>query len=197
MALDQQLEIAWRARPARGEYRCGDLVVIEPVGEGSMLVALIDGLGHGRLAEEAAQAAGAFVRAHAGLPLELLFSRCSEAISDTRGVAMSVVRLSGDPLGFEHAGVGNVALASVTREAVATQLVTGVVGQRPRKLASTRHGLHSGDLLLLFTDGISSRLDLIQLREEKAEQTVDAVMRGFAKAHDDAACVAIECKSSA
>lgn len=194
MALDGQLEIAWRVRPARGEYRCGDLVVVEPAGEGRELIALIDGLGHGRLAEQAAQAAGDFVRANARLPLERLFAGCSKAISATRGVVMSVLRLSSAPLGFEHAGVGNVALSSITREPVETRLAAGVVGLRWRKLAVTRHPLHSGDLLLLFTDGISSRLDLIQLRQENLEQTVDAVMRRWAKDHDDAACVAIECK---
>ena len=193
MGVDERIELAWRARPARGELACGDVVVVAPAGE-DILVALIDGLGHGPEAARAAEAAGEFLRANSKRPLEPLFEACSAAIATTRGVAMAVLRIVNEPFVLEHAGVGNVALRVITREPVNAVPYPGVVGKRMRKVRATRSTLHSNDLLVLHSDGISSRMRLDQLRAESAEGSVEAIMLAHAKSHDDASCVVIECR---
>ena len=53
-------------------------------------------------------------------------------------------------------GVGNVELAAVTEDRARPVPVPGVVGGRLRKVTEMRMALRAGDLLVLYTDGIST-----------------------------------------
>ena len=58
-----------------------------------------------------------------------------------------------------------------------------------------RSQLASGDLLVMFTDGISSRFDLskIEAASEGPQALADYLLSNHAKEHDDAGCVVIRC----
>jgi serine/threonine protein phosphatase PrpC len=60
-----------------------------------------------------------------------------------------------------------------------------------RKVLATSHKLHNGDLLVLFTDGISSRFVLEHFRALEAQPLADSLLAAHAKAHDDASCVVL------
>src|SRR5438552_18011766 len=101
--------IAWGAasRPLPGEIVCGDLHLIRPIRDG-VLLAVVDGLGHGDAAIAAAQTAIAVLKSHAEEPLTALVNRCHAALTKTRGAVMTVATLRwfGDELTW--LGVGNV-----------------------------------------------------------------------------------------
>src|SRR2546423_14275544 len=78
--------VASRALP--GEAQSGDLHCVKQVGTG-VLVAVVDGLGHGAEAASAAQAAGAALERHATESPMPLFERCHPALPGKRGGRMS------------------------------------------------------------------------------------------------------------
>src|SRR6266446_6982819 len=83
--------IAWgvASRPLPGEIVCGDLHLIKPT-RGGVLLAVVDGLGHGDAARAAAKTAVAVLESHAEEPLSALVNRGHEALTKTRGVVMTL-----------------------------------------------------------------------------------------------------------
>src|SRR5258708_27724687 len=75
-----------------GEAQSGDRHLVKPVGS-SVLVAVVDGLGHGAEAATAAQAAVAALERHSTESPVPLIERCHRALQGTRGGVMSVAGL--------------------------------------------------------------------------------------------------------
>src|SRR5437899_10250107 len=90
-----------------GQAESGDLHLVKPVGSG-VLVAVVDGLGHGAEAASAAQAAVAALERHASESLVGLVERCHRALKGTRGAVMSVAAFSRHDRSMTWVGVGNV-----------------------------------------------------------------------------------------
>ncbi len=188
------IDVASASRPILGETECGDQAVIIR-SDGCLVCALADGLGHGREAARAADAACRFVAAHPMLGLSDLLGRCDQALRETRGAALVVLRIALATGDLVHAGVGNVEVVSLAREGVRPINVPGVVGAGLRKVVESRHRLHSGDLLLAHTDGVSGRLDLARYRHRPAQQIAAAVIEEWGKPSDDAACIVVSCNT--
>src|SRR2546429_1989949 len=72
-----------------GQTQSGDLHLVKPVGS-TVLVAVVDGLGHGAEAATAAQAAVAALERHATESPVPLLQRCHRALQGTRGAVVSV-----------------------------------------------------------------------------------------------------------
>src|SRR5207245_2030712 len=72
-----------------GQLESGDLHLVREVG-GGVLVAVVDGLGHGEEAAAAARLAVTTLDQFAPEPIASLVQRCHEALRGTRGAVMSV-----------------------------------------------------------------------------------------------------------
>src|SRR3989449_4254272 len=81
-----------------GEAESGDRHLVTPVGTG-VLVAVVDGLGHGAEAASAAKAAVAALERHATESPAPLLERCHRALKGTRGAVMSVAAFSRHEIG--------------------------------------------------------------------------------------------------
>src|SRR5690349_19049493 len=90
-----------------GEAESGDRHLVKPVGTG-VLVAVMDGLGHGAEAASAAKAAVAALERHATESPARLLERCHRALQGTRGVVMSVASFTKAERSMTWVGVGNV-----------------------------------------------------------------------------------------
>src|SRR5262245_54683674 len=123
--------VACRALP--GETVSGDLHLVQPF-PGGVLVAAVDGLGHGPEAAAAAGVALATLQAHADESALLLLKRCHETLRDTRGVALTLASFHALDGTMAWVGVGSVeglllragSQASPAREDLVVQ--GGVVG---------------------------------------------------------------------
>jgi serine/threonine protein phosphatase PrpC len=188
--MTASLDIGWVDRPFKGERVCGDRVELI-TDETHSLIAVIDGLGHGPQAAEASLAAAEYIRAHASRPLDEVLRGCDRAIRHTRGVAATVIRIDHTTLVLEHAGVGNVDLASTARQRVRAISEPGVIGGRTRKVLASQHQLERGDLLILHSDGISRRLVIDEVRRGTAQKTAEAIMDAYGKDHDDVSCAVV------
>src|SRR5439155_25122897 len=93
--LESRFEWGVASRAFPGENASGDLHLVKPV-PGGVLLAAVDGLGHGPEAAAAATTAVAILQNHADEPLPALVSRCHDAMKDARGVVMTVAWMGHD-----------------------------------------------------------------------------------------------------
>ncbi|WP_433678435.1 SpoIIE family protein phosphatase [Nocardia sp. CA-119907] len=187
--------VAGRALP--GQRVSGDRGVVLDAGGGAVLFAVLDGLGHGAAAADAADRAAQVLSENRAEPLDVLMVLCHRAMADTRGAAVSLA-LFGAADTVHWLGVGNVESRILTAGPVgltmrATVLLTGgIVGYRlPQNLQAQTVPVRPGDLLLMSTDGIvtESADSGIDLSKSTAEITAEILAR-HAKDTDDALVLA-------
>jgi negative regulator of sigma-B (phosphoserine phosphatase) len=159
---------------------------------GGVLVAVVDGLGHGPEAALAARAACAMLEESPGDPVKLLIERCHENIRHTRGVVMSLASFDSRTSSMTWTGIGNVegALLRVNRTGQAGREAIlnrgGVVGYRLPSIHVGTVLVEVGDLLIMATDGISHGFtDAVERDEPDPDAITAAVMAGYYKGTDD------------
>jgi hypothetical protein len=187
-----RVQVGFASRPIASETECGDQIGVVQ-GTHSTTIVVADGLGHGREAAAAAKRAVSFVRERATLSLTELMHGCHTELRSTRGAAVTILRLSGTERTLDHVAIGNVELTTATRESIKPIALAGIVGARMRKVMETKYKVHAGDVLLLFTDGVSSRLSVEPFRALEAQAAADAILSRHGKPQDDAACVVVCC----
>ena len=185
------LTICTAQRAYAGETVCGDAYTV--VHGERTLVALADGLGHGPAAAEAAESFCRFVTNRPTSGLGALLNQASDEIAKTRGAAAALLRIDNESGEIEFAGVGNIELQAVSLEPIRPVSVPGIVGRRIRKVQVYSYRIHEGDLLIAYTDGISSRFTLGDYAELEEQALADRVLADHGKLHDDATCVVIRC----
>ncbi|HEX6025891.1 MAG TPA: SpoIIE family protein phosphatase [Solirubrobacter sp.] len=180
--------------PYEGEERSGDVAVFVPTAAGA-LACLIDGLGHGPEAADAAEACAAVVRAHAEWGAQELIEACHEALVDTRGVVMTAAWFDLERETLSWAGVGNVDARLVRsgpelREEVAL-VFGGVLGYRLPRVRPATMPLERGDLLVMLTDGIDSAISPGLAGGGAAQTLADRIFERHARGGDDALVVVV------
>jgi negative regulator of sigma-B (phosphoserine phosphatase) len=190
------IEAGLAARNYPGQSVSGDRSLVQPF-PGGVLVAVVDGLGHGAPAAQAADIALASLRSHARETPEDMVQRCHQALKGTRGVVLSLASIDARDGTLAWLGVGNVDAMLLrlsggpsSREALLTR--SGVVGYQLPPLRPARLGIMPGDLLVFATDGLRSGyvaglspLDPL-LRQQPAQAIAEDLLSGFGRANDDA-----------
>lgn len=177
--------------PLPGETVSGDRHLITPFA-GGVLVAVVDGLGHGAEAAFAAETAAATLARHAEEPVIALLKRCHEALRQTRGAAMSLASLSTDYGTLTWLGVGNVeaVLLRGDKDGVPVQetvmLFPGVVGHHLPGLRAVVTPINPDDLLVFFTDGVRGDFLSEPIAGQTPQRIADRICNRFAKGTDDA-----------
>jgi phosphoserine phosphatase RsbX len=187
----QLLEWGVSTRMLRGQNESGDRHLVRTLPHG-VLLAMVDGIGHGREAALAAETAIQTLEAQPGDPLESMLGRCHEKLRGTRGVVMSLAAYHTDDLTLTWAGVGNVegllVRAEPGQERDREWLVPrrGVVGGRLPVLRTSTFGVKEGDLLILATDGVDPGFSQELERTERPQALADSILARHGKATDDA-----------
>jgi anti-sigma regulatory factor (Ser/Thr protein kinase) len=144
--------------PLEGEIECGDAWHLEEV-PGGFAAMVVDGLGHGTFAAEAARAGiEAFRAAPDSAPQEVI-TRAHGIMSKTRGGAAACARFTDGALSY--AGVGNIS-GCLVWPGKSQGLVShnGTLGMGLRKSQQFEYRAEPGALLVLHSDGVSARWDL-------------------------------------
>ena len=174
-----------------GQAESGDLHFVKALPDG-VLIAVVDGLGHGEEAAAAARlAVGALERYAEEPPLSLL-QRCHVALKGSRGVVMSLARFDAPRGTMTWLGVGNVegVLHHVdwSERSGRASLVTrgGIVGGEIPAVQAAMIPVNAGDTLVFATDGIASGfLSDVSAREEP-QRLADHLLARYGKGTDDA-----------
>lgn len=168
----------------------GDLHLVNATQDG-VLIAVVDGLGHGDEATVAARAAIDVLAGHADESLVSLVQRCHRALQHTRGVVMTLVSVDTDDHTASLLGVGNVEAVLLRANADARPrresalLRGGVVGYQLPSLQVSVVPFVPGDLLVFATDGVREDFgDELNVIEPTA-QLVDRIMAKKFRGTDD------------
>ncbi|HEY7724749.1 MAG TPA: SpoIIE family protein phosphatase [Anaeromyxobacteraceae bacterium] len=170
----------------------GDLHVVRAF-RGGMLLAAVDGLGHGSEAAAASRAAGEVLKGYAGEPVIALLRRCHAALRTTRGVAMSVASLDYARGLVTWLGVGSVqgALlrptpAGEARPEESLMVHGGLVGAQLPPLRASVVPVAGGDTLVLATDGVASDFERGLALGRAPQAAANAILARHGKGTDDA-----------
>ena len=191
------IEWAAKSRPRPGENVCGDRLLAVDVNGTGALIGVLDGLGHGAEAAEAANCGVEVLRNARSEPLDVLVQLCHRALSGTRGAAMTLARIDFRADTLSWVGIGNVAADLVAKHPAGVEvrssarLAGGIVGYRiPEVLTPQEVPIRPGDLLVIASDGIvEDHLDDIDF-SAPALVIADQILHSHAKDNDDALVLA-------
>jgi phosphoserine phosphatase RsbX len=179
-----------------GEGRSGDLAVFAPSQRGG-LVAVIDGLGHGDAAADAAELAAAIIERHADYPPQQLLDRCHEELRRTRGAVMTLAWFDLEARTMDWTGVGNVearfvrAGAGVDARHDSPVVLGGVVGYNLPQVRMGTVALEPGDAVAMATDGVAADYSVSLESGVPAQQLAERVLDKHGKGTDDALAVVV------
>ncbi len=175
--------------PKAGEVANGDRAVLRVEGD-TALLAVIDGLGHGK---DAAEVAITAARLLGSVPLETstldIMHQVHAKLAGTRGAAGTVCVLRERVI--EACAVGNVEVRS---QEVRLPLVfsAGVLGSQVRKFHVCEARVVGRARFVLFSDGISSRTPLEDYRRLDPRLACEAIFRKHRRSEDDATVLVVD-----
>ena len=175
--------------PGQGESGDHHLVCCNQTG---ILVAALDGIGHGEEAANAAKAAVSILKAGAKEPVISLIQRCHEGLRSTRGVVLSLASIDPEHGMITWLGVGNVqgVLMRASAQKGSAQEVlllrAGVVGSQLPALQAAVLPIAKGDTLVFVTDGVRSEFAERLSSLEPPQRTADKILRQHCRGNDDA-----------
>jgi phosphoserine phosphatase RsbX len=182
------LDWAVATRTMAGESESGDLQVVQHFA-GGVLIAVIDGLGHGPEAAAAARAASEELHCGADDPLTELVHRCHAALRSTRGIVASIASIDARNGTMSWLGIGNVEAVLFRADGAAKEALVlggGVIGYRLSTLRASVLPVGIGDVLVFATDGVRNDFAQNSPIGQAPKAAAAEIVREFSKETDDA-----------
>jgi hypothetical protein len=161
------LLIAQRTEPCPGYTVNGDGIVARRR-EHDWLLAVVDGVGHGSRAAEASGKILDYLQDDAtSTDLAELLHGCDRRAEGTRGAAIGLISMVHNSSQLAYLGVGNVSTSLWTPDQKSETLINhnGIVGRLRRIFDPLLYETSDYQLLLMHSDGISSRAAYETMRE--------------------------------
>jgi serine phosphatase RsbU (regulator of sigma subunit) len=185
------LKLSVASATKEGEQVCGDTYFIKG-GEDRVLLAVIDGLGHGNKAAEASKKAVELLEDFEGESIINLIKHCHNGLKKTRGVVMSLAQINFYEETITWVGVGNVDGSLIfandeDRPKIEHFVLRGgIVGYKLPLLQATITPISPGDLLICSTDGVKvNYLGKIDMNDDP-DKIVEDISSNYFKRSDDA-----------
>jgi phosphoserine phosphatase RsbX len=192
----EALERGVAGAPLEGHDRSGDLAVFVGTKQGG-LACVIDGLGHGDPAADAAEKAAEVVRAKADSPVHALLESCHAALRQTRGVVMTLASFDLERSELWWTGVGNVEARLVRAgdgpgaRFDSPLVFAGVLGYSLPRVKPLTLPIAPGDAVVFVTDGIASHFSGVLSGDVPAQALAERVYARHGKGTDDALAVVV------
>ncbi len=189
------IQVAGLAVPYPGERFCGDAWSYHQ-SDDRIVILLVDGLGHGPDAADAANEAIAVFRQRVDRSPAEILSRIHDALKKTRGAAGAIaeIRLSDHTLAY--AGVGNT-VGVLMGTHISRNLIShnGTLGLTTPKIQEFRVEWPADGILIMHSDGLQSKWDLSSYAGLLARHPAvigGALFRDFRRQRDDASVVVVK-----
>jgi phosphoserine phosphatase RsbX len=186
--------ISWGVaeRSSPGEAVSGDRYLVKPFANG-VLVAVVDGLGHGQEAGMAAQRAVVTLENHVQTSPIGLITRCHQELRHTRGVVMGLAMYNGIDDTMTWLGVGNVQGVLHRAQGGSIERLSmcrGVVGYQLPALRAEVMPVRAGDTLIVASDGIRGEFTEKLSAPGSPQEVAESILAQYAKGMDDALVLA-------
>lgn len=175
--------------PGQGESGDHHLVACS---QGGILIAAIDGVGHGEQAADAAKAAVSILRTNINEPVISQVERCHEKLKNSRGVVLSLASIDAMHGLMTWLGVGNVhgvLVRADTKRGNGQETLLlrgGVVGAQLPSLQATVLPINQGDTIYFATDGVRPDFTQSLTTMENPQRAADRILQSFRNGSDDA-----------
>jgi len=177
------------SRPYKGLSICGDSFVIEER-DGTVLAAVVDGLGHGYESSVAAERATEIIRELADQSVDAILRRCHQELRVTRGAAVGLLKVDTAGEG-EFCGIGNIEVQALNGHAPSVFCLAGIVGHNMRSSKVMRVTMRPGDIYCLMSDGVSTRGNLKSCLPGPPETVARRIVEHWGQDHDDATALIV------
>jgi hypothetical protein len=189
-----EIDIGHVLRPKEGENSCGDSILVHCFPQ-IIRLAVIDGLGHGPEAAQAAAEAKKTLTSTETLGGQELISQCHNKLMGTRGAVVGVVDLDKSQNMWRGISLGNISIAFYGQEHYLPATNGGIVGYNlPTRLVSWSRPYSPGQILIMHSDGIHNLAGLGELLaptgglgKAQAQHLAESIAVGYGKIEDDLA----------
>ena len=168
---------------------CGDLYIVEPFSDG-VLLAVVDGIGHGVAAAQVAKIAIAILKDRPQELPSILIKQCHESLRATRGAVLGLAAFNAVNQTMCWTGVGNVEgkLFSTNRHIPPKTLLSspGTLGHGTVEVRPAEIPIGIGDILILATDGVRNDFYLGLNLNQSPQEIADSILSRSARRTDDA-----------
>ncbi|MDX8340820.1 ATP-binding SpoIIE family protein phosphatase [Draconibacterium sp. IB214405] len=188
LGANRSLQIGAASRSKPGEQLNGDCYVINHISSTKTVVAVIDGLGHGKEAHMASQLAREQILLKSGQSVDNLLNHVHEGTKGTRGLVASVVSIDTEKRKVVFSGIGNID-GFVYSSDKKNNLLSygGIIGHNMRTPRVFEYAFNPGDFLCLSSDGITSRWQFDNINwKEHPQKNAEFLITNYSRNNDDA-----------
>jgi len=172
----------------RGETENGDGWAMRATPDHSFFM-VVDGLGHGTFAAEAAREAERVLTDSHSTSAASILRDCHDALKKTRGAAGAIAEISQTKGTLTFAGIGNTSATVIdhhSRRGIASH--NGTLGHQIHKIQEFTVPWHKDSILIMHSDGLGTKWDLNEYPglAAKHPSIIAAVLyRDFHRERDD------------
>jgi negative regulator of sigma-B (phosphoserine phosphatase) len=170
--------------------------------QNGVLIAAVDGIGHGEEAAIAANSALSILENYINQPIISIVERCHEALRSTRGVVLSIASFDVPNGMMTWLGVGNVQgvlMRGAAKQGYAREMLllrAGVVGAQLPPLQAAVLPVAQGDTLFFATDGIRTAFAESLSAQENPQRAAKRILEKYRTGTDDALVLAVRLTGS-
>ncbi len=156
----ETLQVGVVSEPIAGEDVCGDGWGVR-LSSDHVILMVVDGLGHGILAAEAAREAERSLAAATRDSLVDILHDAHLALKKTRGAAFALAKIDAQQGLLSFAGVGNIT-ASIVGPGMSRSMAShnGILGQQMERVQEFTAPWNRSNILVMHSDGLMGRWDL-------------------------------------
>ena len=187
-AARPRVAIGFAGAAYAGESVSGDAWAVAQ-SAGRTVLLIVDGLGHGLIAADAAGESVRLFHANAQHPPAVIVQALHDGLRSTRGAAVAVTDIARDRGVLKYAGIGNISAVIVTPTS-RRHLVShnGTVGHAVRRIDEFSYAWPKDAVLVEHTDGLSTHWDLERypgLMSRSPGLIAAVLYRDFTRGRDD------------
>ena len=181
--------------PLAGETACGDGWQVKTSGRFTYIM-VVDGLGHGVFASEAAREAERILARVQSDSASNIVRDCHDALKKTRGAAVAVAVIDQEKKVLSFCGLGNISavlLSASGRRSIASH--NGTAGHTLHRTQEFAFPWQEDSVLVMHSDGLGSRWDLDRypgILRRHPSLLAAVLYRDFARQRDDATVLVVE-----
>jgi hypothetical protein len=172
---------------------CGDCAVLIE-NDNTCCFALIDVLGHGKVAHDVAVIARAYVKENSEKSLVDIMTGLHEHLKSrgARGAVAAICRLHVDTGQLCCTGIGNINVRIMGNQSARLVFKGGIIGYMVSSVKEQQTRLVPGDILVMTSDGVKESFSIDEyplLLQGGAKDICSGFINQLGKENDDASCI--------